>query len=72
MPLVCLSGCFPDATSNSEHCGPLLCCFFKNFLICSTTTPGKVKKKWVFIFYCKLLFLNCACATLSCYVWFLK
>lgn len=23
MPLVCLSGCFPDATSGSAYCGPL-------------------------------------------------
>lgn len=77
MPLVCLSGGFPDATSASEYCRPLLCCFFKNSLICSTTTLGKIKKKWFFVFlfiffYCKLLFLKCAYATLSCCIWFLK
>lgn len=46
MPLVCLSGCFPDATSASEPWRPLLCYFFKNSLIFSTTTLGKIKKKW--------------------------
>ena len=30
MPLVCLSGCSPDATSGSEDGEPPLCCFFKN------------------------------------------
>lgn len=50
MPLVCLSGGFPDATSASEYCRPLLCCFFKNSLICSTTTLGKIKKRWFFVF----------------------
>lgn len=50
MPLVCLSGGFPDAMSASEYCRPLLCCFFKNSLICSTTTLGKIKKKWFFVF----------------------
>lgn len=42
MPLVCSSGCFPDATSASEHGGPLL---FKNSLICSTATLGQNKEK---------------------------
>ena len=51
MPLVCLSGCFPDAPSGSDHRGPLLCRFLNSSLICGTTTLGKIKKRCGFFFF---------------------
>lgn len=41
MPLVCLSGCSPDATPGSEHYEPLLCYFLKNSVVVSTITLGE-------------------------------